>query len=339
MPAVSIILPVYNAQAFLASAVESVLKQTFSDFELILVDDGSADGSLAICKAFARRDRRIVVITQKNGGVSAARNAGLFAAKGEYIAFCDQDDCFLPHLLAENYPIAKDTGAEVVKFARRSVVIDAKGATLSIHENSGRGVCLYCRNELRRHYRILSEKLHFLYVWNGLYRRSFLLKCGVSFNPDFRFGEEDRLFNLQLVPHIRRLAVNGRIGYIHNKRISGSTSCAFHEGRIDAILQCMREDRSLAAQLHIAQADRALVEAGYFSYLLLYLAGCQPALKPAAQKEILRRLRSQGFFWGVPLCPLWKNSRRRAAALLLYRHRLYGLLWVFSAVYGGVRKY
>lgn len=89
---VSIIVPVYNSEKFLNECIESILKQTMKDFELILVDDGSKDSSGKICDCFAQKDKRIRVIHKKNGGNSSARNAGLDVAQGKYIMFCDSDD-------------------------------------------------------------------------------------------------------------------------------------------------------------------------------------------------------------------------------------------------------
>ena len=89
---ISIIIPVYNAERFLKRCVDSVLMQTYKDFELILVDDGSKDGSGAMCDNIAAQDNRVHVVHQKNEGAGAARNAGLTIAKGEYIVFVDSDD-------------------------------------------------------------------------------------------------------------------------------------------------------------------------------------------------------------------------------------------------------
>lgn len=92
MPKISIIIPVYNVENHLNFCVNSILKQTFTDFELILVDDGSNDNSGAICDNYASYDSRVIVIHKNNGGVSAARNTGLETASGEYITFVDSDD-------------------------------------------------------------------------------------------------------------------------------------------------------------------------------------------------------------------------------------------------------
>lgn len=92
MPNVSVIVPVYNVEEYLNRCIESILEQSYQDFELILVDDESPDNCGAMCDTWAEKDRRVRVIHKKNGGVSAARNAGLDIAQGKYIAFCDSDD-------------------------------------------------------------------------------------------------------------------------------------------------------------------------------------------------------------------------------------------------------
>ena len=89
---ISIIVPVYNVEKYLERCLDSILSQTFSDFELILVNDGSTDHSLEICRSYAEKDERILLIDQENRGLSAARNAGIAVAKGEYLGFVDSDD-------------------------------------------------------------------------------------------------------------------------------------------------------------------------------------------------------------------------------------------------------
>ena len=92
MPSVSVIIPVYNIESYIEECIESVLAQTWQDYELILVDDGSTDGSGTILDRYGERDKRITVIHKENGGLSSARNAGLDAAIGKYIYFLDGDD-------------------------------------------------------------------------------------------------------------------------------------------------------------------------------------------------------------------------------------------------------
>lgn len=101
MPLISVIVPVYNAELYLHRCIDSILSQTFPDFELILVDDGSLANCPAICDTYAENDSRVKVIHKTNGGVSVARNCGLDTARGEYIAFCDSDDYWTPTFLAQ----------------------------------------------------------------------------------------------------------------------------------------------------------------------------------------------------------------------------------------------
>ena len=89
---ISIIVPVYNAEKWIDRCIKSLIKQTYDDIEIILVNDGSTDTSLSVCKKYADIDKRIVVIDKKNSGVSATRNIGIEIAKGEYIQFVDSDD-------------------------------------------------------------------------------------------------------------------------------------------------------------------------------------------------------------------------------------------------------
>lgn len=114
MPEISIIVPVYKVEEYLCKCIDSILAQTLTDFELILIDDGSPDGCGAICDAYAAKDSRIVVIHQKNAGVSAARNAGLEIARGAYIGFVDSDDWIEPEMYETMLRKAKETQADVV---------------------------------------------------------------------------------------------------------------------------------------------------------------------------------------------------------------------------------
>ena len=108
MPEISIIVPVYNAENYLDNCIKSILNQTFEDFELILVNDGSTDKSSHICNYYKKIDSRIKLINKKNGGVSSARNKGLEVAIGKYIGFVDSDDYIHPKMYETlyNYIIA-----------------------------------------------------------------------------------------------------------------------------------------------------------------------------------------------------------------------------------------
>lgn len=111
MPRISVIVPVYNTEDYLEACLESILRQSFSDFEVIVVDDGSTDSCPGICDEYAARDCRIRVIHKINAGVSAARNDALDAACGEFVTFIDSDDRINPETFEKALEAADSSGA------------------------------------------------------------------------------------------------------------------------------------------------------------------------------------------------------------------------------------
>lgn len=116
MKYLSVIVPVYNTEKYLSRCISSILGQTWTDLELILIDDGSTDGSGRICDDYAAADKRVKVIHKKNGGVSAARNDALKIAEGRFIGFVDSDDWIAPHTYEHAISKAMESGTEIVQF-------------------------------------------------------------------------------------------------------------------------------------------------------------------------------------------------------------------------------
>ncbi|WP_081420444.1 glycosyltransferase family 2 protein [Pseudoxanthomonas sp. Root630] len=131
-PLVSVVMPVYNAEATMVRSIESVLGQSHRQVELILVNDGSRDGSATIMDAYAARDARVVVVHQANGGVAAARNRGLQEARGTHVAFLDSDDWWDPDKLALQLAHMARTGARVCYTAYQRVAEDGRALTMVV---------------------------------------------------------------------------------------------------------------------------------------------------------------------------------------------------------------
>lgn len=129
MPEISVIVPVYKVEPYLRKCVDSILAQTFTDIELILIDDGSPDNCGAICDEYAAKDNRVVVIHQQNAGVSAARNAGLDIARGSYIGFVDSDDWIEPEMYETMLRTAKESNADVVICGAKYTDVEGTGLT------------------------------------------------------------------------------------------------------------------------------------------------------------------------------------------------------------------
>ena len=123
-PKISVIVPVYNTEKYLKRCIDSILAQSYSDFELLLIDDGSTDASPAICDEYATNDSRVRVFHKPNGGVSSARNLGLDNARGEWIAFVDSDDWIESEMLYLFISKAEKTDSDIVFCNHKCIMVN-----------------------------------------------------------------------------------------------------------------------------------------------------------------------------------------------------------------------
>lgn len=200
-PLISFVIPIYNVEKWLPRCVDSVLAQTTADLEIILVDDGSADGCPAICDRYAEADDRISVIHKQNGGLADARNAGLCAARGEYIAFVDSDDCIEADYTSSLLPVIRAHHPDIIRFGFRKI----RNGQVSAEKLPPYSAGLFCAEELLDlkldaigpHYTLDYGKGRILSAWAGIYRRSFLEENGIRFRSEREILNEDYLFHLQ----------------------------------------------------------------------------------------------------------------------------------------------
>lgn len=162
MRKISIIVPIYNAEKFLSRCVNSVLNQNYENIEVILVDDGSIDKSGKICDEYAKKDKRIRVIHQKNSGVSAARNTGIDNATGDYIEFLDSDDEILPNLYNDLIPCIENNGLDILVFNSQRV----KDNKIKTSKHTGK---FYIDNKYNALIKEFSNDGGC--VWNKIYKR------------------------------------------------------------------------------------------------------------------------------------------------------------------------
>ena len=168
-PAISVIVPVYKVEDCLPACAESLLGQTFTDFELIFVDDGSPDGCGALCDGYAAQDSRVKVIHQKNGGLSAARNSGLDIARGEAIAFVDSDDVVAADYLEKLHAALEETGADMALCAVEDVdegLAPLEERVLTLPAAAG----VFGGKELLVEF-FGPSSTYYTVAWNKLYRR------------------------------------------------------------------------------------------------------------------------------------------------------------------------
>ena len=197
-PAVSIIVPVYNAETALRRCIESILHQSCADFELLLVDDGSKDDSGAICDEYAAKDSRIRVFHKENGGVSAARNLALDVARGKYLQFLDSDDWVVPDATLLLLRAAEEHGADLVISDFYRVVGERVSVKGDIEEDR-----VLSREEYAEHMMANPADFYYGVLWNKLYRRDIVQDHRIRMDEEISWCE-DFLFNLEYIRFARR---------------------------------------------------------------------------------------------------------------------------------------
>lgn len=222
-PEISIIIPIYQVEKYLPRCLDSILAQTFADFELILVDDGSTDNSGVICDSYSEKDKRILVLHQQNAGVSAARNAGLDAAQGEYIGFVDADDWVDTEMFRILHEDAKSKNTDIVMcdaVTKTDGKPDAEDTLPMLDES-----CMIRKNDWS------PALLAYMAgaVWRCLYKMELI--------KDLRFPvgikiSEDRLFNLQAMGKTDKLYYDKRGLYYRYVRL-GSACYSYHNDLLE----------------------------------------------------------------------------------------------------------
>lgn len=235
---ISIIVPIYNIEKYLAHCIDSVLKSTMTDFELILVDDGSKDSSGSICDDYLARDERIRVVHQANGGISSARNRGLALARGEYVIFIDGDDEIKPEMLSELFEALETTDSDFAMV--RAYTIDDDGVINSPVKADKTLVRLITQEDYMR---CLFERNEFGFpvVWNKLYRREVIE--GMTFKS---IDAEDIEWTTRVTMRAEKISLIERPLYGYRLRPTSITrqSAGVNPAianRLDTYLMCLDE--------------------------------------------------------------------------------------------------
>lgn len=222
-PKISIIVPVYKVEKYIHKCIDSILAQTFTDFELILVDDGSPDNCGKICDEYAKKDKRIKVIHKKNGGLSDARNAGLEVAIGDYIGFVDSDD-YIEHDMYEIlYNICVNHNCEI---ASCSSIIHYSNKTIV---NGGHGLKLYDKEEAMK--TMLEGKLYDEVVWVKLFKRELFKYIRFPAGKIY----EDTAVTYKLIDKSNRVGCIGEAKYNYIKRDGSVMDNAVKNIKLDGI--------------------------------------------------------------------------------------------------------
>lgn len=253
MPAISVIVPVYKAEACLAKCVESILNQTFSDFEVLLIEDGSPDDSGVLCDKYAEQDSRVRVFHKKNGGVSSARNLGLKEACGTYIAFVDSDDWMETDELETLYGLATEHSADSAGCAHNNIGPDG----VVFPEVGALPAGVYDREEIMTGIvdRLMGHRLEQPgqpvlngYIWRFLFSRDIIERQNIVFDGAYL---EDELFLVEYFCHAEKLVMTDRplYNYWYNPN---SAIHRYMAGYMETFHSFLERKRALALRLDTA---------------------------------------------------------------------------------------
>lgn len=239
---ISVIIPCYNLDKYLSKCLDSVLKQTFDNLEIIAVDDGSTDNTPDILSQYAASDNRVVVISQKNSGAGNATNAGITYAKGDYLAFVDNDDWIEPSMYEMLHTALTSNDADMAVCNFNLIYDDhinycysnIRDGVVNIYDNVYSYFCNYCACPKPNNY-----------IWSRLYKASILKNSGIRFE-EFNLGA-DTLLNFKLLPLLNRVSFinDGLYNYVQR-----SDSSVYTAAKISNIAQVYADSFEALAEYY-----------------------------------------------------------------------------------------
>lgn len=285
---ISIVVPVYNAEKELQRCVDSIFRQSFPDWELLLIDDGSRDGSAALCDRLAGQDPRIRVYHKENGGVSSARNLGIRKAEGEYLFFTDSDDTLFPDTLAILYRKAAETDADL-SVCGFTYYVEQDGKCVDNFPEKG----FYGggREYLEERFLWDFRREFFNPPWNKLIRRKLLLEENIYFGEEYAICE-DMAFSMQVLEKCAGINVIPKSLYCYHYKEAENLVNRFHENYYEALLYFRACARQCFDTLHAGQELYEEIDSYFAGKSMMFLhkiyrtSGYDDAQKYAELKRI-----------------------------------------------------
>ncbi|WP_455615448.1 glycosyltransferase family 2 protein [Eisenbergiella sp.] len=293
---ISVIIPVYNASGLLPDCLQSIALQTWTDLEMLLVDDGSTDDSACICRSFCEKDSRFRLLQKENGGVSSARNLGLEEASGDYIAFVDADDWLCPEMLEHQAECLEKDGSDMAMCGFQEAG-EAERRQFRRDCEAGEGTQLLLKPGKKppEHISMPVEAYVADYLlagntrcWSILFRKELLQKA--RFQEGLTIGE-DLLFLIDLLPALKRVSLIKTREYCYYINDDGAMFSGFKPAYMDQITcwQQAREKIKLLYPDYTAKADISLFQAALLTAGKLALLPAEERRAMADYTEVCRK--------------------------------------------------
>lgn len=322
----SVIVPVYKVEKYLPNCIESVLSQTFSDFELILVDDGSPDLCPQICDSYKEKDNRIKVVHKENGGLASARIAGIKVAEADYVFNLDSDDLIESDTLEYAYKIINETNCEIMSFSYRWV---KDGKTVAI-TNDGIDEGLYSREDIKKHIypRLLMDKNmnHISYYLSGkAVKRELLTPHQLNVNEKISLGE-DLCCSLPCYLHAKSVYISKKEAYLYTVRET-SLSKAFNANQICLVEDVINEISTDELKNAIDFEEQICRYSCFMCFAILASAAEGNHFKSikAIKENIINSLHGEK----IPCAKFEKISLKSKISIFLMKKKCYGMAFYF----------
>ncbi|WP_283786885.1 glycosyltransferase family 2 protein [Bermanella sp. WJH001] len=311
----SIVMPCFNVEGYIGRAIESVLQQSFTNFELLVVIDGSPDKSQQIAEAYAARDNRVKVFLKNNGGVSSARNYGLKKATGKYVYFIDPDDWIKPNLLKENIELLERCDSDLVVFG---ILNTYAGVVESMLKLESQTVSKGQSFELQRD--VIKA---FGYSWNKIYKRQIIDREQIAFDESLVLWE-DCVFNFTYLQKIESYTLNKEC-YYHYNIYEGSAS---HKSYTDYKNYINAYEKSAIGFINVFEPRNKMQSIGYVYSLFLDVLYSE-LIK---SKNTLFQHQFDYYFNKVRLLRFSGLSLKKVVIYHLVRYKLVFLLNIYRSI-------
>ena len=344
MVKVSIVAAIYNAECYLEEMIKSVLKQTYQEWELILVNDGSVDSSKKICEIYAEKNKNIKVISIPNGGPGNARNIGMREAKGKYVYFIDADDTIEQLEIEKIVELAEKNNADTVLGGYKRVdehnqlrqIIDYE---YTVYEN--KAVLTECLP------RIIGSKpeksdSYKVMVWNTLYSKKIIDCFHIRFNEQKDLKAEDTIFNIDYFAKANKVIISENVGYLYRCNSQSLTSLKFDELLFEKIKYSYRIQEKKLRENKIYEISKWRLERQLFVDLRECFIRLMPNISQKGKKEILecmdKILKDDFVRYAIKDYPINRTQLSQKIFLYFVKYRLKTMLFYSMKIYTRKRK-